>query len=161
MTAQTTDSQQPKNKAVERFRYDLEDTNYDAVARQRQQEARAAQAGSKQGKAKRKSQESAAALALREALALPLTFEFRLKHYVCIGAAVVMMVLYIYNGYVVQGQLVRISRLQDSLDRTKFESLSISSELMRRTRKSEIHKFLNQNSDSTFEATPTPPYVID
>lgn len=57
--------------------------------------------------------------------------------------------------------MVHISRLRDSLERTKLDALHTRSELMRRTRKSDIHRVLNTQSDSIFETSPTPPYVIE
>lgn len=162
MTAHPTGSYEHSAKKPQlRFRYDSEDSNYAAVARQRKQEEREVQQRADTTRKKRKRKENATGRALRDMLDLPLSFEFRGKHIMAFTITLVLIVLYVYNGYTIQGQQVRISRLQDTLTRVKFDVLSTSSRLMQRTRKSEIHKYLNENSDSTFEAAPTPPYVID
>lgn len=176
MTAYPTDEQHQDQSDLEQpdaidpelanFRYDSSDSNQRAVERQKRKDQQQAQQSEQtaQGKKrkKRKRQESKAGRFARNLLEeAAINLELTPKN-IAIGILILLsIVLYIYIGYSVQGQQVRINRLHDSLERCKFDALNTSSELMHRTRKSEIHKILNAHSDSLFESSPTPPYVIE
>lgn len=146
------------------FRYDTLDTNYEAVRRQKKkdlQEERQAQSLSAKTK-QRHNKDTQNALRVRQFFDDPINFPINTRKVLSImGVVFVVLVFVVFHHNAVRDQMVHISRLRDSLERTKLDALHTRSELMRRTRKSDIHRVLNTQSDSIFETSPTPPYVIE
>ena len=68
--------------------------------------------------------------------------------------------IYIYNRYSCQQDLIEIDKLQERLQDAKFKALSSSSQMTERSRESNVLELLRNNSDSTLKTPNQPPYII-
>ena len=69
-------------------------------------------------------------------------------------------ILYVSNRYYCQKQQIRIDNLTTELKRSKYKTLSLSSELTERCRESHVVEMLRANNDSTIHPADQPPYII-
>ena len=72
---------------------------------------------------------------------------------------VILTILYIATRYSSQQELIEIDRLQKELTDIKYDALTISSELMERSRQSRIEEYIATERISLKTAA-TPPYQI-
>lgn len=72
---------------------------------------------------------------------------------------VVLTIVYIHNRFACQQQLIEIDRLKKELIDTKYDALMRSSELMEKSRQSNIEHYINAKGSSLQTAT-HPPYLI-
>ncbi len=72
----------------------------------------------------------------------------------------VFSILYISNRYSCQKRLIRIDELTTTLKKSKYKTLSISSDLTERCRESHVVEMLQANNDSTIHPADQPPYII-
>lgn len=74
---------------------------------------------------------------------------------------VCMTIFYVHNRYSSQRDLIEIDRLKKELIDTKYDALTISSELTERSRQSRIEEYLTTSeSENPLETAATPPYLI-
>lgn len=79
-----------------------------------------------------------------------------------IGLIILIMVLtviYIDNRYSSQQELIRINKLQKELTDMKYDALTLSSELMEKSRQSRIEEYI-ATEDSKLQTATTRPYLI-
>ncbi len=72
---------------------------------------------------------------------------------------VFLTILYIENRYLSQQELIEIDKLKKELIDTKYDALTISSELTEKSRQSHIEEYISKEGNSLETAT-TPPYLI-
>ena len=89
-----------------------------------------------------------------------LTKNFIRKQYGLIIMIAVLAFLYIDNRYYCETQLAKEIELKKQIQDAKYESLTISAELMEISRQSNVMKAVNENGLSLIENT-TPPIVIE
>ncbi len=70
------------------------------------------------------------------------------------------MLVYIYNGYASKQQLIEISKLKVRLDDARNNWITRSSELLEKSRQSQVEKYLHENEDTSIQMATTPPYMI-
>lgn len=73
---------------------------------------------------------------------------------------VVLMLIYTANRYSAQHDMIRISELRKELQEMKYKVLTQSSELMNKTRQSNVEAYLKRTNDSTLVNSTHPPYLI-
>lgn len=69
------------------------------------------------------------------------------------------IVLYIDNRYLAQNELIEIDRLKKTLVDTKYDALTVSSDLTEMTRQSKLEEYIQQNHDD-LKVSSTPPLLI-
>ncbi len=69
-------------------------------------------------------------------------------------------ILYVSNRYYCQKQQIKIENLTTELKKSKYKTLSLSSELTERCRESHVVEMLRANNDSTIHPADQPPYII-
>jgi cell division protein FtsL len=89
-----------------------------------------------------------------------LTKKFIQKQYGLIIMISVLLFLYIDNRYYCERQLANEIELKRKIQDAKYESLTISAELMEISRQSNVMKEVNSNGINLIENT-TPPIVIE
>ena len=89
-----------------------------------------------------------------------LTKNFIRKQYGLIIMIAVLAFLYIDNRYYCETQLAKEIELKKQIQDAKYESLTISAELMEISRQSNVMKAVNDNGFNLIENT-TPPIVIE
>ena len=89
-----------------------------------------------------------------------LTKNFIRKQYWLIIMIAVLAFLYIDNRYYCETQLAKEIELKKKIQDAKYESLTISAELMEISRQSNVMKAVNDNGLNLIENT-TPPIVIE
>jgi len=89
-----------------------------------------------------------------------LTKNFIRKQYGLIIMIAVLAFLYIDNRYYCETQLAKEIELKKQIQDAKYESLTISAELMEISRQSNVMKAVNDNGLNLIENT-TPPIVIE
>jgi cell division protein FtsL len=89
-----------------------------------------------------------------------LTKKFIRKQYLLIILLVVLSVFYIDNRYSSEKQIKRIAELKKEIQDVKYESLTISAELMGITRQSNILRLL-ENKGMKLKPGNTPPIIIE
>ena len=72
----------------------------------------------------------------------------------------VFSILYVSNRYSCQKQLIKIDKLNTTLKKSKYKTLSLSSVLTERCRESHVVELLQANNDSTIHPADQPPYII-
>ncbi len=85
---------------------------------------------------------------------------FMLKQILWVVVIVVLMIVYTANRYSAQQDIIRIAQLREQLQEVKYKVLTQSSELMNRTRQSNVENILKQTADSTLQNPTSPPYLI-
>lgn len=85
---------------------------------------------------------------------------FMMKQVVWFMFVVVLMIIYTGNRYSAQQDIITISELREELQETKYKVLTQSSELMNKTRQSNIELYLKQTNDSTLVNPTSPPFLI-
>lgn len=70
------------------------------------------------------------------------------------------MLVYIYNGYASKQQLIEISKLKVRLDDAHNNWITRSSELLEKTRQSQVEKYLHDHEDTSIQMATTPPFMI-
>ena len=85
---------------------------------------------------------------------------FMMKQIVWFMFVVVLMIIYTANRYSAQHDIIRISELREELQEMKYKVLTQSSDLMNKTRQSNIEAYLKQTNDSTLVNPIHPPYLI-
>lgn len=85
---------------------------------------------------------------------------FMMKQIVWFMFVVVLMIIYTANRYSAQHDIIKISELREELQEMKYKVLTQSSELMNKTRQSNIELYLKQTNDSTLVNPTHPPYLI-
>jgi hypothetical protein len=88
------------------------------------------------------------------------TKKFLRKQYALIALLVILSVFYIDNRYTSEKQIKRIAELKKEVQDVKYESLTISAELMGITRQSNILKLL-ESKNMKLRPGETPPIVIE
>lgn len=73
---------------------------------------------------------------------------------------VILMIIYTANRYSAQQDIIRISELREELQEMKYKVLTQSSELMNRSRQSNVENYLKQTNDSTLVNPTSPPYLV-
>lgn len=73
---------------------------------------------------------------------------------------VVFIIIYVSNRYASQQELLEIDALQKQRVDEQYRTLTRSSELMERTRRSYVEEYLKQTHDSTLQTATTPPYTL-
>jgi cell division protein FtsL len=89
-----------------------------------------------------------------------LTKKFFQKQYGLIIMIAVLTFLYVDNRYYCETQLAKEIELKRKIQDAKYESLTISAELMEISRQSNVMKAVNANGLNLVENT-TPPIVIE
>ena len=85
---------------------------------------------------------------------------FMMKQIVWFMLVVVLMIIYTANRYSAQHDIIKISELREELQEMKYKVLTQSSDLMNKTRQSNIEAYLKQTNDSTLVNPTHPPYLI-
>ncbi len=85
---------------------------------------------------------------------------FMLKQILWVVVIVVLMIVYTANRYSAQQDIIRIAQLREQLQEVKYKVLTQSSELMNRTRQSNVELHLKQTNDSMLLNPTSPPYLI-
>ncbi len=88
-----------------------------------------------------------------------LTEDFILRHTRMIVLIVLLLFFFIGNRYTCLQKLREIDHLQQKLRDTRFEALSISSELTSNSRESQV-EILIQEQGIELETAKTPPYIL-
>ncbi len=70
-----------------------------------------------------------------------------------------LIIVYVSNRYAFQYEQVEIQRLRTQLEDTKYEALARSSELMEKSRESNIEKYIEEQG-SQLQMSTLPPVVI-
>lgn len=73
---------------------------------------------------------------------------------------VLFIIIYVSNRYASQQELLEIDALQKQRVDEQYRTLTRSSELMERTRRSYVEEYLKQTHDSTLQTATTPPYTL-
>lgn len=74
---------------------------------------------------------------------------------------VIMTILYVDNRYSSQMELIEIDRLKKELVDTKYDALTVSSELTERSRQSRIEEYIStEEGENSLGTATTPPYLI-
>ena len=68
--------------------------------------------------------------------------------------------LLIGNGYASQNEEKEATRLREEVEDAKYRALTLSSELMDRTRQSHIEEHLRQIGDSALKSPTSSPYIL-
>ncbi|HET7732476.1 MAG TPA: FtsL-like putative cell division protein [Paludibacter sp.] len=89
-----------------------------------------------------------------------LTKRFFQKQYGLILLVAVLAFLYVDNRYYCETQLAKEIELKKKIQDVKYESLTISAELMQISRQSNVLKMINERG-VTLIRTSTPPIVIE
>lgn len=89
-----------------------------------------------------------------------LTKRFIRKQYLLIILLVVLSIVYIDNRYASEKQIAKVAMLKKSIQDAKYESLTISAELMEISRQSNILKLM-QSKGMQLKPGNTPPIVVD
>jgi len=89
-----------------------------------------------------------------------LTKKFLRKQYGLIAMIALLTFIYIDNRYYCETQLADEIKLKKQLQDIKYESLTISAELMQLSRQSNVEKMIRDRGVD-IEATTTPPIVIN
>ena len=71
-----------------------------------------------------------------------------------------LMLIYTYNRYQSQQDIITIDNLKTELQEVKYNVLTQSSELMNLSRQSNVEKYLKATNDSMLKNPTTPPYLI-
>lgn len=71
-----------------------------------------------------------------------------------------LMLVYTYNRYQSQQDIITIDNLKTELQAVKYNVLTQSSELMNLSRQSNVEKYLKATNDSMLKNPTTPPYLI-
>ena len=71
----------------------------------------------------------------------------------------VFIIIYIDNRYSSQQEVIEIDRLKQELVDTKYDALTISSELTERSRQSRIEEYISAEG-TPLETSTTPPFLI-
>ncbi len=71
----------------------------------------------------------------------------------------VLIIIYINNRYECQQQLIEIDNLKKELTDIKYDALTRSSELMKRSRQSRIEEYF-ATKESDLQTSTNPPYLI-
>ena len=70
-----------------------------------------------------------------------------------------LVIFYVHNRYACQQQMLELDRLKKELIDTKYDALTRSSELMEKSRQSNIEQYINANG-STLQTSTHPPYLV-
>jgi len=89
-----------------------------------------------------------------------LTKRFFQKQYGLVLLVAVLAFLYVDNRYYCETQLAKEIELKKKIQDVKYESLTISAELMQISRQSNVLKMINERGVSLIR-TSTPPIVIE
>lgn len=89
-----------------------------------------------------------------------LTKKFIRKQYMLLVLLVLLSIFYIDNRYASEKQISRITTLKKNIQDAKYESLTISAELMEISRQSNIYKLM-QSKGMQLKPGDTPPIVVD
>ncbi len=89
-----------------------------------------------------------------------LTKKFIRKQYMLLVLLVALSIFYIDNRYSSEKQISRITTLKKNIQDAKYESLTISAELMEISRQSNIYKLM-QSKGMQLKPGDTPPIVVD
>jgi hypothetical protein len=89
-----------------------------------------------------------------------LTRRFIRRQYLLLGLLVVIAIFYNDNRYSSEKQISRISELKKQIQDAKYESLTISAELVETTRRSSIERLLKEKGVPLTTGT-NPPIVIE
>lgn len=81
------------------------------------------------------------------------------KQFKLIVLIVAMAIFYISNRYTCLQKISDINRLKRELTDAKFESLTRSSELMAKSKQSQVQKMISDRGVE-LEASKTPPYIL-
>ncbi len=89
-----------------------------------------------------------------------LTRDFIAKQFKLVLLIIFLLVFYINNRYVCLQKISEINKLKRELKDAKFESLTRTTELMSRSKQSQIEKMINDRG-VYLESPKSPPYVMD
>jgi hypothetical protein len=89
-----------------------------------------------------------------------LTKKFLQKQYGLIGMIAILMFMYVDNRYYCETQQAKEIELKKKIQDVKYESLTISAELMQISRQSNVLKMVNERGLNLIQTT-TPPVVIE
>lgn len=89
-----------------------------------------------------------------------LTRRFIRRQYLLLGLLVLITIFYNDNRYSSEKQITRISELKKKIQDAKYESLTISAELVEITRRSSIEKLLHEKG-LPLKTGVNPPIVIE
>ncbi len=85
----------------------------------------------------------------------------QIKHYVpFVLMVVVMILLYVNNRYKTQQLMIKIEKLKDEKNEMRYRATARSSQLLQKSRESQVAEFLMNTADSTLKAADNPPYII-
>ena len=70
-----------------------------------------------------------------------------------------LVIFYVHNRYACQQQMLELDRLKKELIDMKYDALTRSSELMEKSRQSNIEQYINANG-STLQTSTHPPYLV-
>ena len=76
-----------------------------------------------------------------------------------IALLAVLVIVYVSNRYAFQQEQVQIKRLREELEDVKYEALARSSELMEKSRESNIQRYIEEQG-SALQMSTCPPVVI-
>lgn len=89
-----------------------------------------------------------------------LTKSYIRKQYPLVILLAVIAIFYVDNGFYCEKQLSRVIKLKRDLQDIKYESLTISAELMETSRQSNVRKLIKERGLTLIEPN-TPPVVIN
>ena len=74
---------------------------------------------------------------------------------------VFFVIIYISNRYNIQNDIIELDKLQKELQDTKYKALSTSSQIIEKSRESNVLDMLKNNKDSVLHIATQPPYIIN
>ena len=119
------------------------------------EEARAKKQENKEGDSKRKRANSLKNIVGGDILAT----DFFRRQTKLLVLNMVFIIFYVHTRYASQQQQIEIDRLKKELIDTKYDALTISSELTEKSRQSRIEEYISAEG-TPLETASTPPYLI-
>jgi cell division protein FtsL len=83
------------------------------------------------------------------------------KNYGLLIMFAVLMLIYITNRYSIESKIALQSKLKKEIQDLKYESLTISAELMKLSRQSSVVKMVNEKGLEIEESPVAPVYIVD
>lgn len=89
-----------------------------------------------------------------------LTNSFLRRQIGLIVLVTIFMFVYVYAGYYSRKQKIQIAKLKNELDDARYNSITRSSELLEKSRRSRVELYIHEHEDSSIQTATTPPYKI-
>ena len=100
-------------------------------------------------------------LTLREILGGDILYTQQIRNQIWLILLIAFFtIIYVGNRYGCQRNLIEIDKLNNTLQKTKYKTLAISSELTEICRESNVLNYLKNSPDSTLKIPVQPPFII-